>query len=95
MQIIHFILINNWFTTRFQSEEGVHFKSSNNLKKCGNFYYVSHNALLGNPISRKDYLINVSYLLLVWCYGCLWNNISFKDSIDIRKNILDSKKILK
>ena len=90
---IHFILIDFGFSVQFQNKEGIHFdESSSKLKRCGNFYYASPNALLGKSISRKDDLISVVYLLLVWCCGCPWINIPYKCSEDtIRNKILEIK----
>ena len=44
------------------------------MRKCGNFFYVSKNALEGNAISRKDDIISVTYILLNLCI----KNISWK-----------------
>jgi casein kinase I family protein HRR25 len=93
--IMHFALIDYGFSAVFQNNAGIHYEPCIQLKKCGNYYYASINALLGNPISRKDDMISAIYLILYWCSGSVpWKNIVAKDENDAKQKILEIKKAM-
>ena len=92
-KLIHFSLSDFGFSVQFQNQEGIHYEPCSKLQRCGNFYYASINALEGNPVSRKDELISIVYIILVLCIGePPWKYIGGNKQNEYRKNILNFKK---
>ena len=94
-QKLHFIFIDFGFSYGYKNNEGGHLDSVPQLKRCGNYLYASINALSGNPISRKDDLIQIIYMLISWCLSDIpWNKIVWKNDHDFKKEILKCKKTM-
>ena len=91
-KVIHFALIDFGFVVRFKNEDNYHYEPSGRLKKCGNYFYASQNSLPDGPVSRKDDLLSVIYLLFNWCCDCPWKNIYYENPEKLRKEILEIKK---
>lgn len=91
-ELLHFILIDYGFSVQFKSDKGIHYEPCSQLKKCGNYFYASINALRGNPISRKDDMLSVAYILLSRCNGgAPWKNITANNEEEYKIKILDFK----
>ena len=66
--ILHFCFIDFGFSMKYGDTNGIHYEADQ-MKNCGNYYYASINALETNTVSRKDDIISIIYMLLVWCLG--------------------------
>ena len=94
-QNINFIFIDFGFSYGYKNNEGGHLEPTAQLKRCGNYTYASINALTGNPISRKDDLIQVIYMLLSWCLSDIpLNKIVEKNEDNLKKEILKCRKVM-
>ena len=92
-EIVHFVLIDFGWATPFKSPEGEHLPPCHQLRKCGNFFYASKNALEGNAISRKDDIISVTYILLNLCIKNIsWKYVYGNSEDEHRMKILECKK---
>lgn len=78
---------------RFKNDKGIHYESDEYLKSCGNYYYVNENALSNKPISRKDDIISLLYMILCWCLGkAPWYNVEGNSNQDYKVKMLQFKK---
>ena len=92
-EIIHFVFIDFGWSTPYRNYEGEHLPPCHQLRKCGNFQNSSLNALEGNPISRKDDIISLVYLLFFECVkNSGINNIRAQTEEDLRTEMIKFKK---
>lgn len=89
---INITLIDYGFAEKYMDDKGIHYSKNKSAKLYGNAYLSSINALCKNPVSRKDDIINLCYLLIDLYLGSLpWVNLG-TDENGIKKTI-ELKKI--
>ena len=88
---INVSLIDFGFCTKYVDEEGKHLTYENGKIKYGNIYYSSINALQEKPVSRKDDIIMICYLLLNFRQKLPWPAYMQGDKEKYRKNIVNKK----
>lgn len=89
---MHLTLIDYGFAERYMTKNGIHYSKDDSAKVHGNSYLSSVNALCKNPVSRKDDIINLCYLLLDLYLGSLpWVDLN-NDENGIKK-IIEYKNI--
>ena len=82
----HITLIDFGFCETYVSKGNLHLEKAQAPRENGNIYYSSINALSGGPISRKDDIISLCYLLidlykiLPWA-GINWDSNGKKETI--------------
>ena len=93
-ELVHFCLADFGWSIKYLNDKGEHLKEADSLIACGNYYYASINALEGLPISRRDDLESLCYLLYDMCNGGKfpWKNINEKDENILKNRVLKMKK---
>ncbi len=92
--IIHFTLIDFNFAIRYKLSNGKQNEKENISKTCGNYYFASINALEELPLSTKDDLISICYILINLCLmdNLPWKNIEGENNEILKKKIALEKK---